>query len=160
MPTHDEIFQKVQSTLVDALGVDDDDVTPHATLRSDLGAESIDFLDIVFRLEKAFELLGAKAQAKKCEAMEGILKEGDSIVEDTKDGTATRDVGLIMAAQKVEHYEIATYGSLVQLAKDMGENEVATLLQETLKEEKAADQKLTQLAQSGINKAAAQEMEA
>src|SRR5579863_6444331 len=63
----------------------------------------------VTRLEQAFEMLGEKAQAKKCEAMEGITKEGESIIEDTEEGTATRDVGLVLAAQKVEHYEISTY---------------------------------------------------
>jgi ferritin-like metal-binding protein YciE len=111
----------------------------------------------VARLEKAFELLGAKAQAKKCEAMEGILKEGDSIVEDTKSGTATRDVGLIMAAQKVEHYEIATYGSLVQVAKTLGHDDIASLLKETLSEEKEADESLTEVAESHINYDASEE---
>ncbi len=62
----------------------------------------------VGRLEQVFELLGKKAQAKKCEAMEGLVKEGEGIIEDTEDGSATRDVGIILAAQKVEHYEIAT----------------------------------------------------
>lgn len=105
----------------------------------------------VERLEKAFELLGEKPQAKKCEAMEGILKEGDSIVEDTKKGTATRDVGLIMAAQKVEHYEIATYGSLIQVAKTLGHDDIASLLAETIAEEKEADQSLTGVAEDHIN---------
>jgi ferritin-like metal-binding protein YciE len=111
----------------------------------------------VTRLEKAFELLGAKAQAKKCEAMEGILKEGDSIVEDTEDGTATRDVGLIMAAQKVEHYEIATYGSLIQVARTLGHEDIASLLSETLSEEKEADESLTEVAESHINYDASEE---
>ena len=105
----------------------------------------------VQRLEKAFELLGEKPQAKKCEAMEGILKEGDSIVEDTKKGTATRDVGLIMAAQKVEHYEIATYGSLIQVAKTLGHDDIASLFSETIAEEKEADQSLTGVAEDHIN---------
>jgi ferritin-like metal-binding protein YciE len=111
----------------------------------------------VARLEKAFELLGEKAQAKKCEAMEGILKEGESIVEDTEKGTATRDVGLIMAAQKVEHYEIATYGSLIQVAKTLGHEDIASLLRETLSEEKEADESLTEVAESHINYDAAEE---
>jgi ferritin-like metal-binding protein YciE len=105
----------------------------------------------VQRLEKAFELLGEKPQAKKCEAMEGILKEGDSIVEDTEKGTATRDVGLIMAAQKVEHYEIATYGSLIQVAKTLGHDDIASLFSETIAEEKEADQSLTGVAEDHIN---------
>jgi len=109
------------------------------------------------RLENVFEQMGEKAVAKKCEAMEGLTKEGDSIIEETEDGTATRDVGLIMAAQKVEHYEIATYGSLVQLATTMGLEDVASLLQETLQEEKDADIKLTEVAENNINYEAAQE---
>ena len=88
----------------------------------------------VERLEKVFSLLGAKPQAKKCEAMEGILKEGDSIVEDTEEGTATRDAGLILAAQKVEHYEIATYGTLATWAEILGEQDATALLNETLQD--------------------------
>ncbi|MGZ5254966.1 MAG: DUF892 family protein, partial [Flavitalea sp.] len=68
------------------------------------------------RLEEVFEIFGEKAKGKKCEAIEGIIKEAEGIIEETEEGTATRDVGLIMAAQKVEHYEIATYGGLHQLA--------------------------------------------
>ncbi len=105
----------------------------------------------VNRLEKAFGLLGEKVQAKKCEAMAGLTKEGEGIIEDTEKGTVTRDVGLIMAAQKVEHYEIATYGSLAQLAKTLGKNDVANLMVETLEEEREADQLLTNLAENNIN---------
>lgn len=105
----------------------------------------------VGRLEEAFELLGEKAQAKKCEAMAGLTKEGDGIIEDTEKGTLTRDVGLIMAAQKVEHYEIATYGSLAQLAKTLGKNDIAALMIETLNEEKEADELLTSIAENNIN---------
>src|ERR1700733_4651140 len=114
----------------------------------------------VSRIEQAFQLLKQKAEAKECPALKGIAEEGEEIIDETEDNTAQRDVGLIFAGQKAEHYEIATYGALIQLARDMGENEVANLLQETLKEEKAADQKLTQLATSGINKEAAREVEA
>ena len=105
----------------------------------------------VTRLEDAFELLGKKAQAKKCEAMAGLTKEGDGIIEDTENGSLTRDVGLIMAAQKVEHYEIATYGSLAQLAKTLGKNDIADLMMETLNEEKEADELLTSIAENNIN---------
>ena len=105
----------------------------------------------VTRIEQAFEMLGKKAQAKKCEAMAGLTKEGDSIIEDTEQGTLTRDVGLIMAAQKAEHYEIATYGSLAQLAKTLGRNDVANLMIQTLEEEKGADEKLTIIAENNIN---------
>lgn len=112
----------------------------------------------VSRIEKAFSLMEEEAEATECPALKGIAEEGEDIIDETDAGTAQRDVGLIFAGQKAEHYEIATYGALIQLAKDMGETEVATLLQDTLKEEKAADQKLTQLAVSGINREAAQEM--
>jgi ferritin-like metal-binding protein YciE len=111
----------------------------------------------VARLEKVFELLGHKAQAKKCEAMEGITKEGESIIEDTEQGTATRDVGLIMAAQKVEHYEISTYGGLHQLATTLGKTDVAEILALTLGEEKEADMSLTNIAENHINYQAAAE---
>jgi len=105
----------------------------------------------VARLEQVFELLGKKAQAKKCEAMEGLTKEAESIIEETEEGTATRDVGIIMAAQKVEHYEIATYGGLAQLAKTMGLTEVSEILGQTLAEEKEADEELTTIAENNIN---------
>ena len=105
----------------------------------------------VSRLEKAFELLGEKVQAKKCEAMAGLTKEGEGIIEDTEKNTLTRDVGLIMAAQKVEHYEIATYGSLAQLAKTLGKNAVADIMIQTLNEEKEADELLTSIAENNIN---------
>lgn len=105
----------------------------------------------VARLEKVFELLGEKAQAKKCDAMDGLTKEADSIVEDTESGTATRDVGIILAAQKVEHYEIATYGGLTQLAKTLNLGKVADLLGQTLAEEKEADETLTGIAENDIN---------
>ncbi|MEO8770045.1 MAG: ferritin-like domain-containing protein [Ferruginibacter sp.] len=111
----------------------------------------------VSRLEEVFELLGEKVQAKKCEAMEGITKEGESIIEDTEAGTSTRDVGLILAAQKVEHYEISTYGGLAQLATTLGLDQIAELLHETLAEEKEADTALTGIAENDINYKAAEE---
>jgi len=114
----------------------------------------------VERLEEVFELLKAKPQVKKCEAMDGIIKEGDSIVEETEEGTATRDVGLILAAQKVEHYEIATYGGLIQLALNLGHDEIAVILKTTLNEEKTADETLSSIAEDNVNYNAAQEVEA
>ena len=111
----------------------------------------------VARLEQVFELIGKKAQAKKCDAMEGLIKEGESIVEETEEGTMTRDVGIIMAAQKIEHYEIASYGGLAQIATTMGLDEVADLLNETLDEEKEADQLLSEIAENNINWEAEQE---
>ncbi len=108
----------------------------------------------VTRLETVFELLGHKAQAKKCDGMEGITKEGESIIEETEAGTSTRDAGLIMAAQKVEHYEIATYGTLTQLAHTLGYDEVKEILGTTLSEEKDADELLTNIAETHINQEA------
>lgn len=105
----------------------------------------------ISRLEQVFEQLGKKAQAKKCDAMEGLIKEGESVVEETEDGSATRDVGIIVSAQKVEHYEIAAYGSLVTLAKTMGHEDVAEILGQTLEEEKQTDENLTQIAENNIN---------
>lgn len=108
-------------------------------------------------LEQVFRLLDEKAQAKKCDAMEGLLKEAESVIEDTDAGTLIRDAGLILAAQKVEHYEIATYGTLVVFAQNMGHTDVAELLQFTLDNEKATDIILTEIAVSSINEQAAAE---
>ena len=105
----------------------------------------------VVRLEKVFELLGEKSVAKKCDAMEGITKEGANIIEDTEKGTSTRDVGLILAGQKVEHYEISTYGGLAQLAKALGLADVSKILEHTLSEEKEADELLSSVAENNIN---------
>lgn len=111
----------------------------------------------VTRLEQIFETLGEKAEGKKCDAMAGITEEGDGIIADTEKGTATRDVGLIFAGQKVEHYEIATYGGLAQLAKTLGLQQVSEILGTTLGEEKEADQLLTNIAEAHINYEAKQE---
>ena len=103
------------------------------------------------RIEKIFEKLGKKAEAKKCEAINGIIKEADTIISETKEGTMTRDAALIIAAQKVEHYEIATYGGLVQLAITVGLNDIAELLDKTLIEEEQTDALLTDIAERYIN---------
>ncbi|HVW96267.1 MAG TPA: ferritin-like domain-containing protein [Mucilaginibacter sp.] len=108
-------------------------------------------------LEKVFSLLGEKASAKKCDAMAGLLEEAESIIEDTDKGTHTRDAGLILAAQKVEHYEIATYGTLRTFAETMGHTDVMELLQQTLDNEKETDEALTEVAESMINSAAVAE---
>jgi ferritin-like metal-binding protein YciE len=103
------------------------------------------------RLEKVFETLGKKAEGKKCEAIEGITKEAESIIQETQEGSLTRDAALIIAAQKVEHYEIATYGGLVQLAITMDLHDAADLLDKTLIEEEDTDRLLTQIAENEIN---------
>jgi ferritin-like metal-binding protein YciE len=113
----------------------------------------------VARLEQVFELLGETPRGKKCEAMEGLLKEGDGVVEDTEEGSATRDVGIILSAQKVEHYEIATYGGLTTLANTLGLTDIAEILGQTLAEEKEADETLTGIAENNVNYAAALEEE-
>jgi len=109
------------------------------------------------KVEQVFEIIGEKAQAKHCPAMEGLIKEGEEIIESTEKGTFVRDCGLILAAQKVEHYEIGSYGGLRSLARILGYEEAAVLLQEILDEEGAADKKLTELAEASINLEAAQE---
>ena len=101
----------------------------------------------VDRLDQIFEQLDLPKRAKKCEAMEGLIEEAKSGMEEIEDPNVL-DVGMIINAQKVEHYEMAGYGSLVALARQLGHGEAATLLEETLEEEKAADQKLGQIAQT------------
>ncbi|KDN55471.1 YciE/YciF ferroxidase family protein [Flavobacterium seoulense] len=104
----------------------------------------------VARLEEVFELIGEKATAKKCDAMEGLIKEGESIMTETAEG-AVRDAGIIAASQKIEHYEIASYGTLAAYAQTLGEDEALALLQQTLEEEKEADTLLTEVAYNNIN---------
>jgi ferritin-like metal-binding protein YciE len=112
----------------------------------------------VSRLEKVFELIGVPAEAKKCHAIAGIADEGEQIIDETDENTAQRDVGLIFAGQKAEHYEIATYGGLVQLARTLGYTDAAEILGVTLAEEKKADSLLTRIAENGINVQAKEEV--
>ena len=100
----------------------------------------------VNRLEQVFRAFGEKAKGKKCKAMQGLVEEGEDVIDEE-----LGDAALICAAQKVEHYEIASYGSLQSWAELLEENEAAELLQETLDEEKATDDKLTQTAENAIN---------
>ncbi|MVN90811.1 YciE/YciF ferroxidase family protein [Mucilaginibacter aquatilis] len=120
-------------------------------LRSALETHKEETDNQVSRLEQVFEIIGEKASAKKCDAMEGLIKESESIVGDTEDGSITRDAGIISAAQKSEHYEIASYGTLRTLANTLGFSDAAQLLEETLAEEKKTDEMLTQLAENMIN---------
>ena len=110
------------------------------------------------RLERVFELAGKKAVAKKCEAMDGLIKEGEEIMKSTEPGPV-RDAGIIAASQKIEHYEIATYGTLRAFAETLGNSEAVALLEETLNEEKQADVTLTEAAYNDINFEAAEEDE-
>lgn len=113
----------------------------------------------VSKLEQVFELLEMRAVAKKCEAMAGLLKEGDEMVKESEEG-GMRDAAIISAAQKVEHYEIATYGTLRTFAETLGLEDVASIFEEILDEEKSADEKLTEIAVSTINIEAAEEVDA
>jgi len=105
----------------------------------------------VTRLEHVFSLMGEEPRALKCPAMAGIIDEGADIIDETDKGSAQRDVGLIFAAQKAEHYEIATYGGLVTLARTMGHDDAAELLDQTLAEEKVTDSLLTKIAEEDAN---------
>ncbi|KPH14819.1 ferritin-like domain-containing protein [Chryseobacterium sp. ERMR1:04] len=109
----------------------------------------------VKRLDDIFEILGESNRGKKCDAMEGLIKEGESILEETEAGPV-RDAGIISASQKIEHYEIASYGTLAAFARTLGEDEVASLLEATLAEEKEADALLTDSAYNAINFEAAE----
>ena len=108
----------------------------------------------VQRLEQVFQSLGEKARGKHCDGIAGIIEEGSSILEEDLEATAL-DACLIAAGQRAEHYEMAAYGTLVAWARTMGHNEAAGLLEQTLDEEKAADEKLTRIAESGVNQEAA-----
>ena len=107
----------------------------------------------ISRLEDCFKAMGKKAVAKKCDAMQGLIDEGKSIMEETEPGPV-RDAGIIAAAQKVEHYEIASYGTLAAFAKVLGEKDCLKLLLETLKEEKNCDDLLTKIADTALNETA------
>ncbi|MFP3598597.1 ferritin-like domain-containing protein [Chryseobacterium sp. SIMBA_029] len=111
----------------------------------------------ISRLEKVFKLIDESPEKKECEAIKGIIKEGEEIIKSTEEGSMTRDAALIIAAQKVEHYEIATYGGLAQLAITMGHDKVADLLEKTLQEEEDTDYNLTEIAETFINFDAEQE---
>ncbi|HET7626198.1 MAG TPA: ferritin-like domain-containing protein [Verrucomicrobiae bacterium] len=108
----------------------------------------------VNRLERVFDMLGAPAKTTTCKAMKGLINEAEELLK-IKGPDETRDAAIVLAAQKVEHYEIASYGSATKWAAIMGRNDVKAVLGQTLNEEEQTDQKLTQLATSGINQRAA-----
>lgn len=107
------------------------------------------------RLDQVVEMLGIRLKRIKCAAMEGLVEEGKEVIDSVEKGPV-RDAALVGGAQKVEHYEIAAYGTLCALGKQLGYDDAIKLLQETLEEEKATDQKLTMLAESGGNQRAAE----
>jgi ferritin-like metal-binding protein YciE len=104
----------------------------------------------VNRVEQVFKLIGKQASSKKCDAMDGLIDEAEELMSDCEEG-AMRDAAIISAAQKIEHYEIASYGTLSQFADILGFSDAVNLLEETLEEEKAADEKLTEVAMSAVN---------
>ncbi|HRO41489.1 MAG TPA: DUF892 family protein [Flavipsychrobacter sp.] len=109
------------------------------------------------RLEQAFQLINMDVYAERSAGLQGIFDEGWQVIDETEEGSAQRDVALIIAAQKIEHYEMACYGSLVTLAKTMGKNDVADILAQTLNEEKKTDAALTKIAEANINQKASKE---
>ncbi|HET7881407.1 MAG TPA: ferritin-like domain-containing protein [Acetobacteraceae bacterium] len=109
----------------------------------------------VDRLQKAFEALGKRARGQTCEAINGLIEEGEEVVEEFEQGPI-RDAGILACAQAVEHYEMARYGTIIAWAKTCGAEDVARLMHETLEEEKKADTTLNQLAQKSLNQQARQ----
>ena len=138
-----------ENALVTALPKMIDNATSHA-LKSAITEHLEVTKNQIIRLDSVFKLIGEKAVGKKCEAMAGLLKEGTSIIEETMPG-AVRDAGIIAGSQKIEHYEIATYGTLVAFAKVLGENDAAKLLTQTLAEEKESDCILNEIALNAVN---------
>jgi len=112
----------------------------------------------VSRLERIFDMIDVPTGTRKCPAMAGIVEESEAIIDETEDNPAVRDVGIIFAGQKAEHYEIATYGGLLQLARTLGYDDAAELLGVTLAEEKKADRTLTCIAENGVNAQAKEEV--
>lgn len=128
--------------------------TSHDELRSALENHLEETEGQIERLDEIFSTLGEKARGKTCDGMAGIIEEGKKVLEQKADDE-TKDAAVVAAAQRVEHYEIAAYGTLVAWANAMGHDDVASLLEASLEEEKAADEKLTQVAESGLNEQAA-----
>lgn len=111
------------------------------------------------RLQRVFAMIGEEPKSKKCDAMAGLIKEGEHIIESTPEGSMTRDAALIIAAQKVEHYEIASYGGLIQIALTLDHDKAAYILNKTIEEEEQTDKDLTYIAESFINFSAGEEDE-
>ncbi len=144
-----EDLYDAEKRLVKALPKMADAVTSNQ-LRQAFDSHLLETEGHVNRLEQIFAELNKKAKSKTCEAMKGLIEEGEEMISDIEESTL-RDAGLIAAANRVEHYEIAAYGSARAFALTLGLEAAASLLDQTLEEEKAADQKLTRLAESMIN---------
>jgi ferritin-like metal-binding protein YciE len=111
----------------------------------------------VERLDRVLEMLGMIQEPRSCAGLQGLFDEGWQMINETETGSAQRDVALIIAAQKVEHYEIATYGSLITLAKTLGRKDIVNELKKTLEEEKKTDALLTSIAEASVNEEASEE---
>lgn len=131
----------------------------HDELRSAIESHLAETEEHVSRLEQAFEALGEKARAKTCPGMKGLIEEGDEHAGEDYEDDGLRDAAIIGSAQRVEHYEIAAYGTILAHARQLGLDEVVDLLEPTLEEEKAADEKLTEIAESVVNLDAADQDE-
>jgi len=131
----------------------------HDELRSAIESHLAETEEHVSRLEQAFEALGEKAKAKTCPGMKGLIEEGDEHAGEDYDDDGLRDAAIIGSAQRIEHYEIAAYGTILAHAKQLGLDELVSILEPTLEEEKAADEKLTEIAESVVNLDAADEDE-
>ena len=129
-----------------------------STLRQAFEAHLDETQGQIMRLEEVFGMLNEKVQGKHCDGIAGIIEEGKSVMEEDFEDT-TMDACLIASGQRAEHYEMAAYGTLVAWARAMGHDDVADLLEQTLDEEKAADEKLTALAEGGVNQKAADAVE-
>jgi ferritin-like metal-binding protein YciE len=125
-----------------------------AELRAAFDAHCDETRNQVNRLERIFEMMRVKPEGEACEALRGIVEEGRHVLDETKEGMV-QDAGMIATAQAIEHYEIARYGTLCAWAKQLGRNEAADLLGETLKEEYNADKKLNEIAVGAVNRNAA-----
>jgi ferritin-like metal-binding protein YciE len=123
-------------------------------LRSAFESHLAETRNHVSRLEQVFEMLGSRPQSVACPAIDGIIEEADDVAGEVADKTVL-DAALIASGQAVEHYEMSRYGTLIAWAKTLGRDDCARVLQETLVEEKAADDKLTSIAESGVNRRAA-----
>ena len=132
------------------------EATTSQTLRQAFESHLIETEGHVTRLENVFRTVGQNPKGRTCDAMKGLISEGEDVVSDI-DESSLRDAGLIAAANRVEHYEIAAYGSARTFAQTLGLQEAANLLEQTLQEEKKADQKLTQIAESMVNDQALRE---
>jgi ferritin-like metal-binding protein YciE len=155
MKTLNELYW-AESTLVTVLTTMAE-VSTSAELKSAFETHREQTREHVQRLDNIFEMLGVPQDSRSCRGLQGLFDEGWQMIEETETNSYQRDVALIIAAQKVEHYEIATYGSLVTLAHTLGRKDLAKELKKTLEEEKETDAMLTEIAEASINEEASEE---